>query len=90
MLQWNFKCVSMVFKTSSRCLREVSRIFQVRVKGVSRKIEWCSEKAFKVSKRSLKGEFQGSFKDIFRKFQGCLKKVSSVFQENCTKRFKGV
>ena len=34
--------------------------------------------------------FQGSFKDFLRKFHGCLKKVSSVFQENLMKNFKGV
>ena len=31
--------------------------------------------------------FQDSFIDILRKFQGCLIKVSSVFQENC--KFQG-
>ena len=35
-------------------------------------------------------EFEGSFKDVLRRFQGCLKKVSRVFQENFTKSFKGV
>ena len=34
--------------------------------------------------------FQGGFRDVLRKFQGCLKKVSSVFQENFIKSFKGV
>jgi len=30
------------------------------------------------------------FKDTSRKFQGCLKKVSSVVQENFKNGFKGV
>ena len=34
--------------------------------------------------------FQGGFRDVLRKFQGGLKKVSSVFQENFIKSFKGV
>ena len=34
--------------------------------------------------------FVGRFKDVLRKFQGCLKKVSSVFQENFIKSFKDV
>ena len=34
--------------------------------------------------------FQVVFRDVLRKFQGCLKKVSSVFQENVIKSFKGV
>ena len=34
--------------------------------------------------------FQGNFRDVFRKFQGGLKKVSSVFQEHFIKCFKGV
>ena len=37
-----------------------------------------------VSKRS-KRVFQGSFKDILRKFPRCLKKESCVFQENIKK-----
>ena len=34
--------------------------------------------------------FLGSFKDVLRKFQGCLKKVPSVFQENFIKSFRDV
>ena len=34
--------------------------------------------------------FKGRFKDILRKFKGCLKKVSSVFQENFNRSVKGV
>ena len=41
------------------------------------------------SKISSKG-VQGSFKDVLRRFQGCLKKVSRVFQENFKNSFKGV
>ena len=36
------------------------------------------------SKISSKG-VQGSFKDVLRRFQGCLQKVPSVFQENFIK-----
>ena len=45
--------------------------------------------SFKVSKE-VQRMFHGSFKDVLRKFQGCLKKVSSVFPENFINRFKGV
>ena len=41
----------------------------------------------------LKGdsrEFKDSFKDVVNKSQGCLKKVSSVFQKNFIKNLKGV
>ena len=74
-----------------RCVKDVQGIF----KGVSRKIEGCSEiplkviqGSFKVSKSNSMGI--GSFKYALRKFQGWLKKVSSVFRENVTKSFKGV
>ena len=33
--------------------------------------------------------FQGIFKDVLRNFQGCVEKVSSVFQENFNKKFQG-
>ena len=43
--------------------------------------------------RSFKGvswQFNDSFKDVLRMFQGWLTKVFSVFQENFKKHFKGV
>ena len=46
-----------------------------------------------VSKRSLKRvsrEFQGSFKDILRKFPRCFREESSVFQENLKKKTSSV
>ena len=70
-------------------LREVSKVFQESL------IEGCSESpfrviqvTFKVSKRSsncVSRQFQRYFKEDSR----VLKKVSSVFQENCIKSFKG-
>ena len=39
--------------------------------------------------KEVQGLFQGSFKDLLRKLKGCLKKVSSVFQENFKHNFKG-
>ena len=58
---------------------EVLRVFQGRLRSVPRD-----------PKGYLKEEFQGSFKDVLRKFQGCLKKVSIVFQENFKRSVNGV
>ena len=51
------------------CFKVLLRVFQGR--------------GSRVSKRRLKDflkEFHGSFNDVLRKFEGCLKKVSSVVQ----------
>ena len=48
--------------------------------------------SFRIYKRSSKGgsrELQGGLKDILRKFQRCLKKVLSVFQEYFKNKFQG-
>ena len=39
--------------------------------------------------KEVQRAFQGGFRDVLRKFQGCLKKVSSVFKENFMKSFLG-
>ena len=53
-------------------------MFQENFKGVSRKIEGCSE--------SPLGVIQGSLKVSNKKFKGCFKVVSKMFKG----RFKGV
>ena len=74
----------------------VSRMYQGSFKGVLRKIEGCSESplrviqgSFKVSKRHSKG-VSSQFQRCFKEDSMVLKKVSSVFQENLIKSFKGV
>ena len=83
MFQWNFKWVSRVFGGS---FQVGSRLFLESFKGVSRKIEieGVIQRSFKVSKRSSR-QFQRCFKED----SSVLKKVSSVFQENFIKGFKG-
>ena len=50
----------------------ISRIFQGSFKGVSRKIEGCSERTSRV--------IQGRFKGIKKKFKGFFKGISWQFQ----------
>ena len=64
-----------------------SRICQVSFKGVSRKIEWCSEKYFLGDSRKVQWPLKeiqrvvyGSFKAVSRQFQRHIKKVSKVFK----------
>ena len=70
------------------CLREVSKVFQGYFQDILRVFQGrlCVSRYLKEVQRV----FQGGFRDVLRKFQGCLKKVSSVFQENFIKSFKGV
>ena len=73
-------CLREVFKVFQGCFQDILRVFQGRLWG----------KTFKGVSRYLKEVqrvFQGGFRDVLRKFQGCLKKVSSVFQENFIKKF---
>ena len=60
-------------------------MFRETFKGAS----WELQRYLKEVKRLLKGVLC-CVKDVLRKFQGCLKRVSSVFQENVPKNFKGV
>ena len=68
-----------VYKMLNESLREVSKVFVSRkFKGVLRKIKGSSEsplrviqESFKVYVKEVQWVFQGSFKDIFRKIQGC-------------------
>ena len=53
------------------CLRKVSRMFQGSFKDVSRKIEGCSERHFRVDSTYLK--------EVPRACQGSLKLVSKMF-----------
>ena len=76
-------CLREVSKVFQGCFQDILRVFQGRLwgetfKGVSRYL------------KEVQRVFQGGFRDVLRKFQGCLKKVSSVFQENFIKSFKGV
>ena len=71
-------------------------MFHGCIKEVLRKIEGCSKSplrviqgSFKVSKRRSKG-VSSQFKRCFKEDSMVLKKVSSVFQENLIKSFKGV
>ena len=50
----------------------------------------CDSRGSKIHAKGVSRQLQGSFKDVLWKFQGWLKKVSSVFRENVTKSFKGV
>ena len=71
-------CLRKVSKVFQRCFRDILRVFLGRLWG----------ETFKGVLRYLKEAqrvFQGGFRDVLRKFQGCLKKVSSVFQENFIK-----
>ena len=70
-------------KDVSRMLKGNFKVFQGRLIG-----EWWFKGALRVSKRSSNGvsrEFQGTFKDILKKYQRCFKKISKqvsrVFQE---------
>ena len=57
-------------------------MFQETLKGASREVQ--------VYLKEVQWVFQGSFKDILRKFLGCLKNVLSVFQKNFKQSFMGV
>ena len=48
--------------------KEVSWVFQLRLKGVSRGFKGVS-RVFESSLRGVLGKFQGSFKDVSREFQ---------------------
>ena len=62
---------------------------QENFKGLSWKIKRFSEGALSVFQGSYTSEevFQGSFKDIPKKFKDSFKNVSKVFQENGIKKF---
>ena len=86
--QWCFKKVVRVF--------EVSRMVPLCFKGSSKKIECCSKIPSRVIQGSFKviwKKFKGCFKAVSKTFQGVsrvFKEVSSVFQENLKRSFKGV
>ena len=67
----------------------VSMMFQGSFRGVLRDLNGWFKGASKYLKE-VKRLCLGSFKDVLRKFQGCLKKVPSVFQENLIKSLKGI
>ena len=81
------------------CLREVSKVFQGSFNEVLRVVHLrlrCVNSPLRVIQGSFK-VYKGSSKGVSRQFQRCfkedsrvLKKVSSVFQENFIKSFKGV
>ena len=58
-----------------RCFKRVSRVFQLRWKGVLNSFKGGS----RVFERSFNG-VSGSFKEVSRKFQECRKEVSGLFQ----------
>ena len=74
-----YKKVSRVFRGSFRkyqgCFKKVSWVFQLWLTGVSRSFKWGSRVfergLLKVCQRSCNG---GSFKEVSKKFQECLKK----------------
>ena len=79
-------CFKRVFSVFQRYLN-----FQGSFLGVSRRIEWFSERPLKEIQGRFKG-LKGCFKEVSRQFQRHLKKVSRVykervrlFQENFTK-----
>ena len=67
----SFKQVSRKLQEDSRKF-QVSRVLQESLKGVSRGIEGCFERALRV--------FQESFIGISKKFKWCFKVLPSVFQ----------
>ena len=70
--------------------KKVLRVFQGILRGVPRDLQVWFKGASRVPKRSSEGgwrEFHDSLKDVLRKFQGCLKKVLSVFQDQ--NKFQG-
>ena len=81
---------------SQGSFRKISKVFQVRLKGVSSNLRGVS-RVFQISLKGVSGKFQWCFKDVSKKFQrsfkcvsikfqGQFKEVSRVFQES----FKGV
>ena len=59
--------------------RKFQRLFQVRLKGVSRVFE---RKGMSQRLMSVSMLFQGSFQEISRKFQESFKKISRAFQNS--------
>ena len=55
-------------------VKEVSRVLQEGLKGISKKREGCFERALRVS--------QESFKGLSKKFKWCFKEVLWLFKES--------
>ena len=67
--------------------RKFQRLFQVRLKGVSRVFE---RKGVSGRLLSVSIPFQGCFKEVSKKSQGSFKSVSRKFQGHLKKSSKGV
>ena len=83
------ECFEEVSGKYQGCFKKVSWVFQLWLTGVSRSFKWGSRVfergLLKVCQRSCNG---GSFKEVSKKFQECLKKFQG-YSKIISKKIKG-